>query len=119
MVGNVGIGYCPCCGDQIFEITKEGLGRPLGNYRSIKFMLKNGKNMIVPFCMECHEHFNDAMMEQFVQKLYEYLKNCAPESWAEKKKIDYAKKYSDLPIIGFKKQGVLPKKDLEKGQVVQ
>jgi hypothetical protein len=111
------LGYCPVCEKQIFEIKNGKLGRPLGNYRSLKLQLKDSRNMVVPICMVCHESFK--LTDDFLVKLFKYLKDTAPAEWDEVKRISYAKRYTSLEIVGFKKQGCLSQKDLKEGQVIQ
>lgn len=108
------LGYCVNCDKQIFEIKNKRLRRPLGNYRSLKFKLQSGQNMIVPVCSDCHElDFNsEKMKKMFVDKLFNYLKSTMPNDWTEDKKNSFLKMCNMSEIKGCEKQGALKKEDV-------
>lgn len=110
------IGYCPLCDIAIFKFTNGNPIKPLGNYRSIDFLRKDGSKIEVPMCDVCHDSMKDPVDESFYKKIFDYCLSACPSHWSQEKKEKVSKRTAMNPIASIlRKRGSLKRGEAENG----
>lgn len=100
------VGTCIMCSKEIFKFVKGVAVYPMGNYRSMVFIKEDGGKLEAPFCMDCHDSFEEKDIPEFAKKLYQYMKKVSAYS---------ADNYKKLKLVSFQLKGPLKSKELEGG----
>jgi hypothetical protein len=90
-------GYCTLCGEQIRSMSD---GKPLSNYREVKFWMSNESDMRVALCNNCKEKLTETDYPKIMDGVRAgWMQEINNKKWKPKRILSYKERFFNITIL--------------------